>query len=111
MTTGRINQVTISQLQRWSSPAANTLYWPPALERKAFPGGRSLQGSRCPHTWSALYSVAVALCIPQWSVQASYNRQQEHLIPRSHRFQAQISLSKRQGSPPSVRTTINRQHL
>jgi hypothetical protein len=35
----------------------------------------------------------------------------EHLIPRSHRFQAQISLSERQGSPPSVKTTIDRQHL
>jgi len=37
--------------------------------------------------------------------------QQEHLIPRSHRFQVQISLSERQGSLPSVKTTIDRQHL
>jgi len=60
---------------------------------------------------SALRSVAVVLGGPQRSVQAPYNQQQEHLIPRSHRFQAQISLSFGQGSPPSVRTTTDRQHL
>jgi hypothetical protein len=38
MTTGRINQVTIFQLQRWSSPAANTLYWPPSIEAGSFLG-------------------------------------------------------------------------
>ena len=111
MTTGRINQVTISQLQRWSSPAANTLYWPPTLKQEAFQGGRSLQGSRCPHTWSALWSVTAMLSLPRWSVQAQHDQQREHLIPRSHRFQAQISLSKGQGSPPLVRTTMDRQHL
>jgi hypothetical protein len=51
------------------------------------------------------------LGVPQRSVQASHGQQQEHLIPRSHRFQAQISLSKRQRSPPSVKTTMGRQHL
>jgi len=111
MTTGRINQVTIFQMQRWSSPATNTLYWPPTLKQEAFQGGRSLRGSRCPHTSSALRSIAVALSLPHQSVQAQYNQRREHLIPRSHVFQAQISLSKRQGSPPSVRTTIDRQHL
>ena len=70
-----------------------------------------LRGSRCPHTQSALWSVAVMLGVPQRSVQASHGQQQEHLIPRSHRFQAQISLSKRQRSPPSVKTTVGRQHL
>jgi len=70
-----------------------------------------LQGSRCPHTQSALWSVAVMLSVPQQSVQASHSQQQEHLIPRSRRFQAQISLSKRQRSPPSVKTTVGWQHL
>jgi len=111
MTTGRINQVTISQMQRWSSPAANTLYWPPTSKQEAFQGGCSLQGLVCPHTVSALWSIAVILGFPRWSVQAQYNQRREHLIPRSHVFQAKISLSKRQGSPPSVRTTIDRQHL
>ena len=111
MTTGRINQVTISQLQQWSSPAANTLYWPPTSKQEAFQGGCLLQGSRCPHTSSALWSITVTPGFPQQSVQAQCDQWQEHLIPRSHRFQAQISLSNEQESPPSVRTTIDRQHL
>ena len=48
MTTGRINQVTISRLQRWRPPAANTLYWPSTFKWEAFQGGRSLQGFEMP---------------------------------------------------------------
>lgn len=39
------------------------------------------------------------------------SQQMKHLVPRSHKFQTHFSLSKRQRSWPSERTTYNRQSI
>jgi hypothetical protein len=110
MTTGRINQVTVYRRRGAFTCCKHPLLTSP-IKVGSFPGWAFVTRPRCPHTLSALQSVAVMFGVPQKSVQAPHNQQQEHLIPRSHRFQAQISLSRGQGSRPLVRTTMDRRHL
>jgi hypothetical protein len=105
MTTGRINQVTtVRNAQR----RLNTKLLAP-FHRCFRSAGVRTKGVQPIDIGKA---VTAGLPSTQGRTSKSHHPPSNHLVPRSHKFQAHFSLSsKGQRSWPSVRTTSNRRHL
>ncbi|SRR6266478_2628079 len=95
MTTGRINQVTISQ----TAAVIFTHYRHPLLASHVitggFPGWAFVTRLEMPPHFKVLLGLSqpyVAFCSKAYRHHTTSDN--EHLIPRSHTFQAQISLSE-----------------
>ena len=112
MTTGRINQVTIPPTAEVTFTCCEHPLLTSHIEVGSFLGWVFVTRLLDAPTLKVLFG-PLQLHSAFHSEVYKHNTtwQREHLIPWSHRFQAQISLSERQGSLPSVKTTIDRQHL
>src|SRR6266446_7319687 len=97
MTTGRINQVTTFHLPTSGGTWNNLLLLMVSNHFRS----REFVINGCRFKCSVEMLSIVVL--------ATQSQQMTHLVPRSHKFQTHFSLSKRQRSWPSERTTHNRQ--
>ena len=106
MTTGRINQVTISVCTRIRNPQVQHRYRRPKTLSSVGVRYKAFQQCLCefPHSYKA-HSAREDL------LSTSVTSERNTLFLDLTQFQDQLSLSKGQRSRPSVKTTSNRLHL